>query len=865
MQSAILRFSLRSSSRRFFQSVLFVLGVALGVAVVIAIDLANGSASRAFSLSAESITGRATQQIVGGPAGLPSEVFTRLRLELGLRDSAPVIAENIRALELGDQPLRLLGVDPFAEPPFREYLQTVEVIGEGGAPDSAFEALNRFIAEPYTGLISRTLADRFGVTAGDTITLRPGTERISLRIIGLIQPEDGVSSQALDDLLLTDIATAQEIAGLPGRISRIDLILPEGYDQARIDAVLPPGATLVDARSGGALSQMTAAFEINLQALSLLAVVVGVFLIYNTVTFSVVQRRPVIGILRSLGATRSQIFVLVLGEALVLGLIGTILGLGLGIIFGRFTVDLVAQTISDLYFSVNVTSVALDPFTLIKGAALGIAASAGAALIPSIDATRTAPTGSMRRSSFEEQIARLTPWLSVAGLGFGALGLLLLQIPLETLRELGIDGLLVSFAALFCVIFGGALFTPLMLVLSMRLAQPITGRLFGVLGRMAPRAVTRSLSRTSVAVAALTIAVSVIVGVSVMIASFRGTVANWLDNTLGADIYISPPLLTSNRATTDVDPALRDLLAAVPGVERVSASRAVSVAMPDFPDLLPANLLVADFDIGPARRFAWNHATQGTQAALDAGGLMVSEPFAFRRGITPENNRLRLLTDRGVEDFEVFGVYYDYATDQGTIFMARSIYDRLFDDPFISSLAAFVAPGFTVEQVIDTLRTETLVGYDLTVQSNRALREGVFEVFDRTFTITIALRLLATLVAFIGILSALMALQLEHTREYGVMRATGMTGRQLWGFTFIQTGLMGTVAGLLALPIGLVLALVLVFVINVRSFGWSMDFSIPPMELLLAFAVALVAALLAGIYPALKLATMNTTRALRSE
>ncbi|HRL14675.1 MAG TPA: ABC transporter permease, partial [Aggregatilineales bacterium] len=388
-------------------------------------------------------------------------------------------------------------------------------------------------------------------------------------------------------------------------------------------------------------------------------------------------------------------------------------------------------------------------------------------------------------------------------------------------------------------------------------------RLFGILGRLAPRAVARSLSRTSVAVAALTIAISVIVGVSVMISSFRSTVGDWLLTTLGADIYVSAPLLTSNRATVDVDPVVRDLVAAVDGVTEVSTSRAVSVIAPDQPDLPPVNLLAIDFDIAPNRDFLWQTRAD-YQAALEEGMVMVSEPFAFRRGITPENNRITLLTDRGPRTFEIVGVYYDYATDQGTVAMLNSTYRPLWDDPFISSVGAFIAPDADLTTVINDVR-DALTGYDMTVQANRELRTGVFEVFDDTFAITVALRLLATVVAFIGILSSLLALQLENTRQYGVMRAVGMTGRQLWGFTLLQTGLMGLVAGILAMPIGLALALVLLFVINVRSFGWTMQFYFIPGEFGQAFAVALVAALLAGVYPAWRLTRLMTARALRSE
>ena len=850
MRPVIIRLGLRYISRRLFQSLMFALGVALGVAVVIAIDIANSSASRAFALSAEGITGRATHQIVGGPNGFDSALYAALRIDLGIKRSAPIISEFVR-LPATDRRLRLLGVDPFVEAPFRPYLSTE-------ADDADFAALHRLIAEPGAAVISDSLAQALGLKLNDAFDISAGGQFASARAVGIMQPQNETSRQALDDLIITDIATAQEIAGRPGRIHRIDLILDDDDEARRIMEILPAGVSLVDVSGQSALDQMTAAFEINLQALSLLALVVGLFLIYNTVTFSVVQRRQVIGILRALGMTKAQLFALILGEAFALGLLGTALGTALGIIFGRGAVALVSQTISDLYFAVNVQSIAVAPLMLVKGAAIGLLASVGAALLPSWDATRTPPAGVMKRSSEEEQTRRRLPALTALAAAMNLLGFGLLRLPATSLTA--------SFAALFFIIVGSALFTPAALLLGMRLLTPLTGRLFGALGRMAPRAITRSLSRTSVAVAALTIAVSVIVGVSAMIASFRTTVADWLDNSLGAQVFVSPPLFTSNLPSADVDSAVLELASQAAGVSAVSSARHVSVAAPDYPELPAVNLLASDFDIaGANRRFKWTKAPpEEHQAALNAGQVMVSESFAFRRGITQANNRIALTTDRGDQTFEVFGVYFDYSTDQGAVYMARAVYDRFFDDPFITSLGIFLEPKADPQTVIEDLRRR-LADFDLVAQDNESLRRGALEVFDRTFAITIALRLLTTGVAFIGILSALMALQLEHTREYGMMRAAGMTARQLTRFTLIQTGLMGLAAGLLALPIGTALSLALIDVINVRSFGWTMQFTPLAGEFAEAFAVAVVAAGVAGLYPALKISRLKPAAALRNE
>lgn len=853
----LLRLAGRDITRRFIQSVLFVLGVALGVAIIIAIDIANGSSSRAFELSTISVTGRATHQVTGGPGGVPSRVYRDLRVDLGLRESAPVVSEYVRVNDLG-QPLRLLGVDPFAEPPFRTYLSDVKV--DSGAA-TAFDAITAFIAEPGSVLIARSLADRLGIEAGNEITIRAATNSLDARVVGILQPEDQVSVQALDDLILTDIATAQEVLAAPGRVTRIDLILADENEAqllASIEAVLPQGIQITSVSStGDTLSQMTAAFELNLQALSLLALVVGVFLIYNTVTFNVIQRRPTLGIMRALGATRRQIFASIIGESLALGLVGTLAGLGLGIIFGRAAVGLVAQTVSNLYFTVNVQGISVDPATLLKGAAVGVLASVVAAVIPAYDATRTPPAGTLRRSDQEDTARRLVPILTGAATLMIIVGLILLALPTRSLY--------VSFGALFCIVVGGAFFTPAALIVFMRLAEPVLDRLFGILGRMAPRAVERSLSRTAVAVAALTIAVSVIVGVSVMISSFRSTVADWLTTTLGGDIFVSSPLSSPNASSIDIDPQVVQLVAQTRGVREVSASRETNVAAPDYPDLLPANLQAIDYDIAPNRGYVWNEAASGdVPAAMRAGAVMVSEPFAFRREITPDRREITLMTDAGPHTFPIVAVFYDYATDQGQIVMLRSVYDQYWNDPYITSLAAYIDPDAELPLVVEAVR-ERLGDYDLTAQANRDLREGVFEVFDDTFAITVALRLLATIVAFIGILSALLALQLENTRQYGVMRATGMTQGQVWRFTLLQTGLMGMVAGILALPIGLALAMVLLFVINVRSFGWTMQFYFSPDEFLLAFVVAVTAALLAGLYPAFRITRLLTARALRSE
>jgi len=857
----ILRLAWRYAWRRPLQSLFLILGVAIGVAMIVAIDLANGSATRAFALGTETVTGRATHQIVGGPSGLDEQIYTSLRRDLGYRSSAPVVESYVTAVELDSQPMRLLGIDPFADSPFRSYL------GAGDATIGTTNFLGDLMVRPNTMLLSTDVATRYNLQTGDKVTIRIGGRTTQLEIIGLLSPSDDLSRRALQGLLITDISTAQEVLEQVGRLARIDLIIPEANTQAdlqRIATILPPAVRIETAAArGGTVNEMTAAFGLNLTALSLLALVVGMFLIYNTVTFSVVQRRPVLGSLRALGMTRREIYALILVEAGLLGLIGTLLGLGLGVILGRGAVQLVTQTINDLFFVVAVREIDIPLFTLVKGAVIGVCAALLGAAIPAYEATSVPPAGALKRSNVEERALRAIPWVSA-----GAILLLLIGAALLIPDW----NLIVAFAGLFAVILGGALLTPLLTLGLMSAAQAISNRYAGVIGRMAPRTVIRSLSRTSVAVAALMVAVSVIIGVGVMIGSFRSTVEAWLEDVLQADIFISAPSLNSNQALTAVDPAVVAQLKEFPGIVNLATNRSIGVTAFLTNDPQPApdagidvRLAAISQDLAGSERGyrASVGDWQATWAALEAGGITINEPMANRLNLSV-GDELTLQTDQGLHTFPIVGISIDFDVNN-VVLIYDPVYRQYWDDEGISALALFVEPGVDLDAKVNEIRAAFAGQTELLVRSNRNTRETALEVFDRTFSITVALQLLATLVAFIGILSTLMSLQLERSREIGVLRSTGMTRRQLWQLSLLETGLIGSSAGLIAIPMGFVLALILIYIINLRSFGWSLQMQMQPTAFFQAFAVALGAALLAGIYPAWRMGQTQPANALRSE
>jgi putative ABC transport system permease protein len=835
-----------------WQAALMILGIALGVAVMVAIDLANSAASRAFDLSTDAVAGRATHQIVSGPDGLPEEVYTRLRVEAGIREAAPIITYYVTSPQVGSQPLQLLGVDPFAEAPFRSYL----VSGQNSQVDAS--GLAPFLTQPGMVIVSEGLAAGHALHAGDAITLNVGGREERATIAGLLRPRDRLSQRALDSLILTDISTAQELAGLQGRLDHVDLILPEGSTvlAGRIAALLPAGARLVPAGTrAGTVAQMTAAFRLNLTALSLLALVVGMFLIYNSMTFSVIQRRALFGTLRCLGVTRGEIARMVLGEALIVGAVGSVLGLALGVLLGQGAVRLVTQTINDLYYVVTVRDTALSGASLARGALLGMLATLASAAVPAREAASVPPQLALSRSNIEDRARRMVPWTAAAGglgllLGAGLLAISARSVP-------------ISFAGLFLVVIGFALLAPLVTLVLLGAATPLTGRLFGVLGRMAPRSVTGALSRTAVAIAALMVAVSVTIGVGLMVGSFRATVETWLGQTLYDDIYISAPGLGGTRPTQPLDPRIVPIAGSWPGVQQTEVLRAT---VADSPAGEIAVSAVRSPDFVTRRWFASTDG--GVSAAAEAvknGAVLASEPLANRLGLAARGASLTLYTDRGPHTFPVAGIYRDYASSEGTVIMSLDIYQEYWTDTRLTAMSLVLAPGSDADQVARDLGTRLNAVQALSVRPNRALRDEVLRVFDQAFAITGALQLLAAVVAFIGVLSALLSLQLERAHELGMLRAIGLTSRQLRGTVFLETGLIGAVAGLLSMPTGLVLALILTFVINRRSFGWTLQFQVRPELFAQALALAVTAALLAGVYPAWRLGRLLAAEVLRGE
>jgi putative ABC transport system permease protein len=840
--------SLRHLLRHPAQLALALIGLTLGVGTIVAVDVATASSQRAFELSVQAVNGAATHQITGGPRGIDERLYAQLRTHAAAGAPlrfAPLVTGYVTVSE---RTMQLVGVDPFA---------AAELAGEGqvaAAPDLAtdgVDGLRRWFTEPGAVVMSAATAEQLGLAVNSRFDVTVGGVQQRATLIGRIAD----AGAGFDAALLTDTAQAQEWLGRVGRLSRIDVRVAGGapdaalaWLRAQLPADLELHATRAQARETFA---MTDAFTTNLKAMSLLALLVGAFLIYGAVSFAVLQRRATIAVLRALGATRGEVLAVVLSEAALLGVVGALCGVLLGVALGRGLVALVSQTINDLYFVVSVNEVTVPVSGVVTALCAGPATALAAALLPALEVAASAPQLGLARSVLETRAVRLARTLAVVGA--------LLAVGAGLIAWVSGRNLLAGFATLFMLLLSVAAVTPAALRALAQAAARLGAHLSPV-ARLACGDIAASLSRTGVACAALGMALTAMIGVAIMVESFRESLREWLIHSLRADVYVSAPG-PAEASERRLDPAVIRALLATPGIRDHSESRRVEVASPrgaldlNAVRLAPASYAGLQFTQADAAH-AWPEFARGA--------ILISEPLAWRLGLAPHDT-LTLTTASGPRAFAVAGVYREYGNDRGEVLMSLAQYQRLWGDEAISGLGIYLAPGVEAQRAVGELRTAAGHRQALLIRSNADIRALSMRIFERTFVITRVLYWLAAGVAAVGLVSALLAWELERSRELAILRSLGLTPRGTALLVLAQTTFMGVAALLVAIPAGLLTALVLTGVINRRAFGWQIELHLTAAQFTDALWLALAAALAAGVYPAWRSARAPLAHGLREE
>ncbi len=830
MSSAFLLFArliLRPLKREPVRTALTVLAVALGVGVVIAIDLAGQAAAGSFHSSLESLTGKG-DLLITGTGSLDEQLLGKLaQLPYDL-DFSPRI-EDFASVEGKGESLPFIGLD---------------LIGHGKREQFTAEG-----AASLTALLERGdpvwVGSAAGLHAGDQVRLLINDTMREFTVAGVLRPQDERFGES--NVMVTDIGVAQSVTGKQGKLDSIDVQIPAGSSvdtwRDRLMRELPVSVKIAPQGSRTDENRkMLAAFRWNLRVLSYIALIVGAFLIYNTISISVVRRRNSIGVLRALGATRKMVLYGFLAEAGFFAIFGSLFGLFLGRLMAVGAVRLIGSTVEALYVSSKPAPIHVTALTASAGLVLGIAVSLLAALAPAFEAANVAPVEAMARGR-EEVIASVRSRFRLAlALVLFAAAAVLSQLPPIHRQPI------FAYVAVALLIAGTAVIIPGVIGIFVRSSQHVIERVLGVEALLAARSIRASLSRTSVLTAALATAVAMTASVGIMVGSFRETVAVWMDNQLQADFYMRPAGSAAADQHPTMSPDMANRIERLPNVLSVDRFRAYPISY----DGVPATLAGGESSrIGnsASTRFLPGENQKAILSKLATGDFaVVSEPFANKHNVKV-GSMVRIPLAGALRSFRVLGIYYDYSTERGFVVLDRRTLLKYLPDPAESNLAVYVKPGAnlqTVRRQIDRI----IAGRGVSVFSNRNLRKAAIATFDRTFRITYALEAVAVVVAVMGIAGALLAMVIDRRREFALLRFLGGAKPQIRRIILFEAGFIGLLANGVGILLGTVLSLILIFVINKQSFGWTIQFHWPIAILLTVLTGVYVATVLAGLYPA---------------
>jgi putative ABC transport system permease protein len=863
------KFILRALAREKLRTILTLVGISLGVGVVVAIRLANASALTSFRSATEAIAGETTLEIVG-TAGRFDELWLRDLLWLQeYGQASPVITGYAMTIPEGEQEkrgefLQVLGVDILRDRTLRRYrlLQLHE-----GEEEPSTREFFLLLADPRAVVVTQKFARRRGLSIGQSLALVIGDTQREFTIRGLLLDEG--PARALDgNLVLMDLAAAQWAFHRLGWLDRVDLKLYKGIALERAEADiakrLPAGLTILrpEARYGQ-VEKMIAAFHFNLNALASIALFVGLFLVYNTISISVITRREEIGMLRAVGVSRSLVLALFLGEALLLASLGAGIGLGLGKVMARTAVQATSTTVETFYLAVINPGVAqtLGGADIIFAFVLTLLLAFIAAIRPAWEAAQVQPVEAIRgaeRLNDSTQLSWRAPALAGGLLFVGAL--LSCGRPIHGLPLFG------YFSALALVLGGVFLVPGTLWIVCRKIGRALSRltRLLHVESLLASASLSSAISRVSISIGALAVSLAMMTAISIMIGSFRETVVYWIDQTLRADIYARPLTRVSSIAEGDIDPRAVERVAADPEVEAIDAFAAQSVSFQDSTITLAGGDYAVLLEHGRLLFKAPQDAFARIREAIGRDAVTISESFAVRFDKKP-GDIIELPTPLGLRPFEVLAVFYDYSSNRGVAVMDRSTYLRYFPAARPSSLSIYLKSGANAETVRGRLARDIGSDYQLLFNTNQALRAEAMRIFDSTFAITYALELIAIVVAGLGVIATLMTLILERRREFALLSILGATRAQIRRMLVIEAVYIGGVGQIVGVLIGVLLSLVLIYVINVQSFGWTIQFHMPVAFLLQSTMLILLAAAVAGLYPATRATNVEAVRFVREE
>lgn len=850
-------FNLRVLTGHAWRTLAVVLGIALGAAVFGSVRLAVKASLGSFQRSMDAVSGKADLSVVRPGGRVPEALISRLLGTPGVAAASPVLSTYVRTAEGPEDALFLMGIAPLLDRPFRVVGTSGRQADEPASTGPTRSAVFRLMAEPGTLLLGRRFMEERGLRAGDRIRLLAPGRTEDFLILGALDT-GGLGAAHGGDIALCDIATFQEFTGTFGEVDRIDLILDHGPADTAVKQIkksLAAGLSLErpsEARESGSL--MIRSYQLNLSILSFVSLFVGMFLIYSLVSLHATARRKEIAILRSLGASSRLVFALFLADGAFFGIAGWVAALPLGSILVRRLLEQVSSTITLLFVRVRVEGLQLDAWEIALSLVVTVLVALVAACQPALRAMRVPPREALSgdRPGASQSTGRGIARSFVPGLACIALAWPLAGIP-------PIGGVpLPGYFATFCLFVGFSLLAPGFLNLSSSILAPIFGRTGGIPALLGARQVRDSGARSAVSVGALVTAVALFTALSIMIHSFRGTVAAWVGQSITGDLFIRAKMAEVNRYRDPVPPGVQKaLLSLGPDVD-ILPYRRIYLRTDRG---VPFQFEPADLDV--FHRHAKLLMIRGDFDALlpelERGeGVIVSEVFSNQTGLRV-GDRFRTRVSGADIDLPVLGTFRDYRTQGGVVYMAIAQYaertgDRTWSGARIHLKAGPDPTGAAERRLLAAVLArigKDASAVDLTLGTD--LRKNVLRIFDETFAVTTALLVIALVIAALGIMTTLTVLVLDRLKQLNTLVAVGASRGQVRAMIFWEALLMVAGGEIIGSGCGFVLSNLLIYVINRQSFGWTFIYAVEWGTVLTSIPLVLGAALLAAL-PAMKVA-----------
>lgn len=836
-------FTLRHLNAHRIRFFAVLLGIAIGAAVFTSVRIAINATLSSFSQSMDLFAGTSDLSIVRPGGRLPDRLVTLLLNHSAVKAASPVLSTYVHPMGQ-EEAFLLIGFDPMLDRHFRSW----HAPSRNSNEPPPWAAL---IDTPYSLLVGKKIADQFNWKPGQNVFLSHLSQGVTFNILGVL---DATKLALVEGgrVALCDIATFQEFADLFGRADRIDVLLKPNIsanDLASLQALLPAGVEIrqpTERKETG--TEMIRAYKYSLTFLSFISLFVGMFLVYSLIAVDVAARRRELAVLQSLGASARLVCFLFMAQGAFIGILGWLLALPISTTMVKYFLAGVSRTVSVLFVRVQVDQLMLSPWELLLSFCVTLAVAIGAALQPAFEAKKIPPREALNilpTSAIKEKTSRS---MLLAGLGLLALAWPVSQLP--SLPAISLPGYL---AALLLFI-GFALITPWGLQHLGRLAGPILFRLGGQPAALAAGYLKGSSVQTAISVGALITAVALFSALVIMVHSFRSTVSLWVEQCIAGDLYLRPKLAELNQFR---DALPSQVVSTVKGLKEpvtLVPIRLLSLQVKGHPHLFEA-MNYADY--ARRSRFVWKEGNpRQVEADLIAGrGVVVSEVFANSTGLNV-GDRYRIRIGKRTLDKPILGIFRDYRTQGGVVYFSLSDYQQEFKDLAWSGVQINfsgeprdMAPSMArIRSLLAACCTETLE-----ITNGADLRQTVLRIFDETFAITTVLLLIALVVAALGIATTLAVLVLQRSRQLNTLRAVGGSAAQLRNMILWEAGMMVLVGEASGLLCGFILSYLLIFVINIQSFGWSFFYQVDWFTILSALPLIFMTSLLAAL-PAVKLA-----------